>query len=135
VDGSLDTSFNPGTGADNLVQIAAVQGDGKIIIGGSFSNYNGTIRKCITRLNLDGSLDLSFSPGSGSAGTVNTIAIQPDNKVVIGGYFNSYNGFACARIARLNATGNLDTGFNSGIGPNNTIRTTTIQSNGKIIIG
>src|SRR5690554_3203657 len=41
-DGSLDDSFNIGTGFNNLVFSIAVQPDGKIIIGGGFTAYNGT---------------------------------------------------------------------------------------------
>ncbi|MEI6711236.1 MAG: hypothetical protein WCK88_03215 [bacterium] len=32
-DGSLDTSFNPGTGANNVVESTSLQSDGKIMIG------------------------------------------------------------------------------------------------------
>ena len=33
--GSLDTSFNPGSGADNVIYSVAVQSDGKVLIGGA----------------------------------------------------------------------------------------------------
>ena len=135
-DGSLDGTFNPGTGANSTVYTISIQNDGKIIIGGSFTFYNGTIINRIARLNADGSLDETFTVGTGaSGGTVLTSSIQSDGKIIIGGSFTSYNETAINRIAQLNADGTLDGTFNSGTGANNAVRTSTIQSDGKIIIG
>ncbi len=136
VDGSLDTSFNPGSGMDGgAVYSFAVQPDGKILIGGWFTTFNGTGRSNIARLNVDGSLDTSFDPGSGAGGGVYSIVLQPDGKILIGGYFTSYNGVGRNRIARLNADGSLDTSFDPGSGTNNEIYSMTIQSDGKILAG
>ena len=134
-DGSLDVSFNPGTGADNIVRICILQPDGKIIIGGSFSSYNGTSRNGIARLNSDGSLDVSFIPGSGANGDIRSIRVLPDGKFIIGGEFISYNGTAIRHVARLNSDGTLDTGFNTGTGPDNGVFAITLQPDNKIIIG
>jgi uncharacterized delta-60 repeat protein len=134
-DGSLDASFNPGTGANERVRTIAIQSDGKIIIGGFFTSYNGTASNYITRLNADGSLDATFNPGTGANNFVNTSDIQSDGKIIIGGDFISYNGTTRNRIARLNADGSLDASFNSEAGTNSTVWTTAIQSDGKIIIG
>ncbi|MFA7379816.1 MAG: T9SS type A sorting domain-containing protein [Bacteroidia bacterium] len=134
-DGSLDASFNPGTGANGSVRTISIQSNGKIIIGGSFTSYNGTGRNYIARLNADGSLDASFNPGTGANGDVRTISIQSDGRIMIGGGFTSYNGTGRNYIARLNADGSLDASFNPGTGANSTVYSTSIQSNGKIIIG
>jgi uncharacterized delta-60 repeat protein len=134
-DGSLDASFNPGTGANHRVATTALQSDGKIIIGGGFSSYNGTARNCIARLNTDGSLDASFNPGTGANGIVLTTALQSDGKIIIGGAFTTYNGTGRNRIARLNADGSLDATFNPGTGADDWVYTTALQSDGKIIIG
>jgi uncharacterized delta-60 repeat protein len=139
-DGSLDAGFNPGTGADGIIYTTAIQSDGKIIIGGNFTAYNGTARNRIARLNTDGSLDASFNPGTGTNGYIATTAIQSDGKIIIGGQFTSYNGTARNYIARLNTDGTLDAGFNPGAGASNqflatSILTAAIQSDGKIIIG
>jgi uncharacterized delta-60 repeat protein len=135
VDGSLDASFNPGTGANFDVLTTSIQADGKIIIGGAFNSYNGVERSRIARLNTDGTLDASFDPGTGADVDVNTTSIQADGKVIIGGGFTSYNGVARSRIARLNADGTLDASFDPGTGANFAVRTTSIQADGKIIIG
>lgn len=136
-DGSLDTTFNPGTGVTGglIVESIALQTDGKIIIGGGFSTYNGTTRNGIARLNSDGSLDASFNPGSGANDVVSDIAIQNDGKILIGGNFTSYNGTSINRIAKLNTDGTLDTDFNPGTGANNPVISVAIQSDGKILIG
>src|SRR5690606_12472907 len=132
-DGSLDTTFNIGTGANNIVRTTAIQVDGKIIIGGEFTSYSGTPINSIVRLNSDGSIDSSFV--AGESGRIYTIAIQTDGKFIIGGQFNNYDGILLNRIARLNTDGSLDMTFNIGTGANNIVRSTAIQADGKIIIG
>jgi uncharacterized delta-60 repeat protein len=135
IDGKLDNTFDIGTGMDSTVQTIAIQNDGKIIVGGEFTNYNGTIMNSIVRLNTDGSLDGTFNIGTGANLPIQTITIQPDGKIIIGGDFTSYNGTLINRIARLNADGSLDGTFNIGTGANQSIRTVTIQSDGQLIIG
>ena len=134
-DGSLDTSFNPGSGPDRSVESVVVQADGKVLIGGEFTYYNGTDRSYIARLNADGSLDTSFNPGSGVNAQVYSVVAQADGKVLIGGIFTSYNGTARSYIARLNADGSLDTGFNPGSGANSRVRRVVAQADGKVLIG
>jgi uncharacterized delta-60 repeat protein len=134
-DGSLDATFNPGTGANDWILATTIQSDGKIIIGGDFNTYNGAASNHIARLNADGSLDAAFYVGSGADGTVWNTSIQSDGKIIIGGIYTMYNGIARNRIARLNADGSLDATFDPGTGANNDITATAIQSDGKIIIG
>ena len=137
-DGSIDTGFNPGgTGANFAVSSIAIQSDGKILIGGSFTTYNGSTVNYITRLNSDGSIDTGFnSSGTGANTPVLSIAIQSDGKILIGGAFSIYNGIAAGRIIRLNSDGSRDTDFNSGgVGANSTVRSIAIQNDGDILIG
>lgn len=134
-DGSLDGSFNPGTGATGSVQGIAIQPDGKILIGGNFTSYNGTSVNRIVRLNADGSIDAGFNLGTGPNSSVFSIILQPDGKILIGGNFTSYNGTPISRIARLNADGSLDTSFNPGTGFNNSTLSIALQPDGKILVG
>jgi len=134
-DGSLDTGFDPGSGANDWVYSIALQPNGKILMGGFFTSYNGTGRNRIARLNTDGSLDTGFDPGTGASDDVLAIALQPDGKILMGGYFTSYNGTGRNRIARLNATGSLDTGFDPGTGANDDVLAIALQPDGKILIG
>ncbi len=135
-----DIGFNSGLGANNTIYSTALQSDGKIIIGGDFTLYNKVGSKRITRLNANGSLDVTFNPaeygfGDGANNTVQSIVLQSDGKIIIGGLFTSYNGIGINRIARLNADGTLDATFNPGTGANGGVTATAIQSDGKIIIG
>ena len=135
-DGTLDTGFDPGTGADFLVSSAALLSSGKILIGGFFGNYNGTAVVAHARLNDDGSLDTGYnSGGAGPNDAVYCIAVQGDGKALIGGDFTTYNGTGRNRIARLNTDGTLDTGFSPGSGANNLVQAICVQSDGAIVIG
>ncbi len=134
-DGSIDASFNPGTGFNNSVQSIALQSDGKIIIGGAFTSFNGTAINRIARLNSDGSFDSTFDPGTGFNNSVQSIALQSDGKIIVGGLFTSLNGTSINRIVRLNSDGSIDASFNPGTGFNNSVLAIALQSNGKIITG
>ena len=105
-DGSLDSRFNPGTSVGNSlpypeIKSVVVQSDGKVLIGGDFIAFNNTNRNGIARLNTDGTLDLSFDPGTGANGRVFSLALQPDGYVLIGGDFTTVNGVVRPHVARL----------------------------------
>src|SRR5262245_23796207 len=63
-----------------------------------------------------GDVDLSFDPGSSVDDNVYAIAVQPDGKLLIGGYFSTVKGLVRSRIARLNPDGSGDDTFNAGAG-------------------
>ncbi len=134
-DGSLDTVFDPGSGANGTINSLILQLDGKVLIGGNFTNYNGTVRNRIARLNADGSLDTTFSPGSGANMEVYSLAIQQNGKVLLGGAFFEYNGTTQRYLVRVNADGKLDSTFNTGTGPSNIVNSFALQQDGKILIG
>lgn len=136
-EGSLDLTFEPVSGADFSIHAIAIQPDGKIMIGGGFSNYDGVPRGSIARVNPDGKLDTSFDPGDGVlwALTVNAIAIQKDGKIIIGGTFTNYNNNYSERIARLHPNGSFDTTFNATKGVLGDVHVVAIQDDGKILIG
>ena len=133
--GAIDPSFTPENGPNGLINDIAVQSDGKIIIVGSFTTYNGVSRNKIARLNSDGSLDNSFNPGSGTDYSIYKVAIQSDGKILIGGYFNTYNGSPKNYLARLNSNGSIDNSFNPGQGPNEYVFYIVELNGGKILIG
>ena len=130
-DGSIDENFDIGTGFDSGVSKIAIQSDGKILVGGRFSSYQGIPANRMLRLNSDGSRDNSFNIGTGFSVSGNTLALQSDGKIIVGGWFNSNN------IIRLNTDGSLDTNFNIGTGFEEYawIYDIKIQSDGKIIAG
>lgn len=85
--GTLDTSFNPGMGANDSVSSISIQSDGKIVLGGAFTGYNGSSKNYLVRLNINGTLDETFNVGTGVNNWVNSTVIQSDGKIIIGGFF------------------------------------------------
>ncbi len=118
--GSLDSSFGggfSGSSAPGYVYSINVQTDGKILVGGLFSNYSGNslTGNNIIRLNSDGSIDSSFSVGVGTNSEVYVIKRISD-KIYVGGTFTSYSAATHNRFVRLNLDGTIDTSFNIGSG-------------------
>ena len=134
-DGSVDGTFNPGGGADNPVQAVVLQPDGRVLVAGDFSTYNGYNRSRLARLNADGSLDHGFDIGTGADLVVNAVAVQPDGRIVVVGDFAHFNGVALTGIARLNPDGSLDGSFNPGTGFNDSVRLVGVQEDGRILVG
>ncbi len=136
VNGSRDAAFPAGNGPDEEgVRAVAIQPDGKILIGGSFVQYNGAVVNRIARLMPDGQLDTGFNPGgTGLSGGVNKIKIKilPDGKILLGGSFTSYNGVAVSGVIRLNANGSLDNSFSVNVTNINDIEP---RSDGSVWIG
>ena len=101
-DGSLDISFNPTeTRAYHHVNSIALQPDGKILIGGVDTSNNGYNKGRIIGLNKDGSLDASFNPITHTDDFVQSIALQNDGKILIGGAFTGFNNLSTPGICRI----------------------------------
>jgi uncharacterized delta-60 repeat protein len=131
--GTLDSGFNPGV--DGFVQAIGIQGDGKILVGGSGIG-NSTNRNAIARLNLDGTHDSTFQSGTDTNSSLVSLAIQSDGKVVCSGGYIYVNGVSRDGLIRLNSDGSADPAFNAGTGaPNNSGAAIALQSDGKIILG
>jgi uncharacterized delta-60 repeat protein len=133
--GDVDTTFDPGDGADGTVQVLALQSDDKVLIGGDFTQVDNTERSYIARLNADGSLDTGFDPGIGPDSGVRAVAVQSETKVIIGGLFTTVTVTATNHIARLDSDGSLDPGFDPGDGPNGAVLAIAVQTDSKVIIG
>lgn len=150
--GALDTSFN-GTGYKDVTfgsvqdraTCVALQEDGKILLGGTSGSTAQFFS--VARLNSDGSYDSSFGTGgkvqipfSGSESFVESMAIQPDGKIVLGGY--TVGGAKDFALARINSNGNLDTSFGVNgkvvtdllVSYSTIIRDILIEPDGKIIV-
>ena len=137
--GQLDSTFNPGagvTGPNSAIRALAVQQNGQVIVGGDFTAFNNLPYHHLVRLNLDGSVDSSFNPDTGSdvSGSVQAILVQPDGRIIIGGVFTNVNGTLMNHIARLNGNGTLDTAFNVGPGANNTVLGLVLDSEQRILV-
>lgn len=136
-DGTPDVDFQTtlGTGANGTVTSAVVQGDGKIVLAGNFTTWNGATVNRIVRLNADGSRDTGYVTGAGFDGNVINLAIQPDGKVIATGSFTTYAGAARQGVARLMTTGALDAVFSTNVGTAaSNIGAAGVQSSGQIIL-
>ena len=153
--GTFDGSFNPAIrgfigltfGLAAHANALALQGDGKIVVAGSFVRTNPTNDNnrdaVVVRLTANGTVDSSFN-GTGSR-TIDTggnedafaVAIQPDGKAVVSGQTNT----TTMAVLRLGADGTPDTDFgNNGISTfsfDNTLesaRGVALQPDGKIVV-
>lgn len=128
---------SPGTsGANGIVWAFARQADGKILIGGDFTSYQGTPANRIARLNADGSLDLSFNTSVGFNAIVYSIVIQPDQNILVGGDFTEFNGKPHKYIIRINQYASFDPSFiYLSDSPNAGVRAIALQPNGSFVIG
>lgn len=134
--GTVDTTFNQGgAGFNTAAEKVARTSDDKIVVGGNFTNFNGTSRNFFTRLNADGTLDTTFSIGSGANNLVNSLVLQQDGKIIIGGFFGSINNITRNRVARINTDGSLDASFNTGVGTSSPVYSLALQQDGRILVG
>ena len=135
--GDLDAlNLNIG-GAAIFGGAVAVQPDGKIILAGQFTTVLGVTRNYLARINADGTLDTGFNPNPNSL--VYSVVVQTDGKILLGGNFTTLqpNGAAAAttrnHIARVNADGTLDTGFDPNA--SGAVECMAMQADGKILLG
>jgi uncharacterized delta-60 repeat protein len=137
----LDSRFaataNAGGGFNKPIRAIDYQSDGKIIVGGEFTDFNGNPVNYICRLNPDGRRDDTFNIGTGFNGLVRTIKVQPDDKILVGGYFTDFNGTTVNYICRLNSDGSENGDFttNIGTGFNSDVFSIKLLSDNTIIVG
>jgi uncharacterized delta-60 repeat protein len=132
-DGSIDDTFNFGSGFNSFVSTLAGQSDGKILVGGSFTSYDSVSVNRLVRLNTDGSIDNTFDVGTGFNGSISRIVIDLNNRIIVSGSFTSYDGVPINGLVRLNTDGSIDNTFDVGTGFNGSVYNVAIDSNGKII--
>ena len=120
-DGTEDVTFytNLGTSFDDLIRAISLQSDGKIIVGGEFENFNGNTRYYLVRLNSDGTEDVTFytNLGTGFDNYIYSVLVEPDDQILVGGFFTNLNGNTRERIVRLNSDGTEEGAFYTNLGP------------------
>ena len=129
-DGTLDTGFGGGLIAVEWVNAMAVQPDGKILIGGSFTEVQGVARRYVARLHSDGSLDPSFTPPPLSVGDdhyIQTLGVQSDGSILVGGEIG--NG-----VIRLHPDGSLDQDFWRRVSVGGTVFDLIVQPDDRILL-
>ena len=131
-DGTIDQAFVAASGFDASVRwiVPAAAQSANVYVGGDFTAYNGVPRPHIVRLNANGTLDGTFTTGTGFDDTVHVIAPAGDGTVYVGGAFSDYNGRPANRLVRLNADGSVDPAFVTGEGFDNTVFTVVPAGDG-----
>lgn len=107
-DGSLDNTFNTGTGFNLIASEILLQNDGKMIIIGNFGSYNGTSAQRIIGLNSDGSVNTSFNTGLGFDSTPSVIASMSNGRIILAGAFTTYNNVSADRVITLSTDGSVN---------------------------
>jgi uncharacterized delta-60 repeat protein len=137
-DGSRDRTFNLTSGFVSYpsgLRCISCQPDGKILVGGVFSisSYVNLIR-----LNIDGSIDTSFSgmtSGGFTGGSVETVLPLISGNIYVGGYFTNFNGSLQSKIVLLNSGGTKNNLFVADCGAGGFVNDIKIDNYGDILIG
>lgn len=144
LDFSVDTTFNIGTGTNDIINCihighAYTSIGAKLYIGGWFTKYNGTNVTCIARLNLDGTIDNTlqnglFDPTSSNDRVIYSIKTDYNDKIVVGGRFLFNTGsYPAALLVRLKYNGTHDALF---VGTSNldyaTVRSVSVDTQNTI---
>jgi uncharacterized delta-60 repeat protein len=127
---TVDESFNVGEGPSEAVHAVALQGDGKVLVGGQFTQVSGQPRVGVARFNVDGTLDASFRADTN--GTVFSLKVQSDGRILVGGGYSEIAGRPRTGLARLNVDGSLDESFNPA--QNGGVFTMAEQPNGELLV-
>ncbi|WP_316783439.1 DUF5008 domain-containing protein [Pedobacter frigiditerrae] len=141
-EGDLDLTFhyNPVTkqspaGGNGDITNAIQQPDGKLILVGSFTTFNGVPANRIVRINLDGSVDPSFNVGSGADADIYGITYNATtNKILITGLFKNFKNTPKQGVAMLDLDGSLTSTFNFGTITQGIPTYAGQLNNGKIIV-
>ncbi|MBN9688782.1 MAG: hypothetical protein J0M24_00970 [Verrucomicrobia bacterium] len=135
--GTVDPTWKPKDGptSDFVVNIAtlAEQSDGRILMGGLFRKVDGMAYTNLARLNVDGSVDPTFSLSRGASGPVLSIQVLADDRILVAGFFDTIGTRNSPRIARLRPDGSVDTTFQSP-SPDAEIREAHPLPDGRILI-
>jgi uncharacterized delta-60 repeat protein len=141
-DGVLDGTFQQQIWDPNLdlsISRIVLQPNGKIVISGIFNSILGTTRYGIASLRADGSVDPTFDAGEGLRDQGGgPMALQPNGKILVGGWYNLGNNDYLAGVFRLNTNGTLDASFaapNAGNNSEGVPSALALQPEGNIIIG
>jgi uncharacterized delta-60 repeat protein len=155
--GALDPTFGSGglvttvPGSGGLPQAMAIQSNGDIVVAGWAKDPRTGLQDfSVARYNLDGTLDTTFGNGGivltpigRINSTGNALAIQPDGKILVGGYSSYYGAkqqvYGEAALVRYNANGTLDSTFGGSKTPGIALSTTAqpincmaLEANGEI---
>jgi uncharacterized delta-60 repeat protein len=133
-DGTPDLTYDAQIAGGGQINALLQLGDGRLVLGGTFTTIAGNTRNGIAILQPSGALDTTFAPTTGFGVVQNTgvgvssLALDSNGLLLVGGNFTTFNGLAQNRLARLTLAGALDTTFGVVAGPNNTANNATVTT-------
>lgn len=133
-DGQVDLTFAVGVGPSGAIESVLELPDGKLLVAGVFTTFNGTPAGRIVRLEPNGRVDTGFRLAVGPDRAVTSIAVAPTGAIAIGGPFERINERPVGRFALLRPNGSLDRSLNTGRGFNDTVQDVAFDSNGNVLI-
>ena len=125
-DGTVDPSFQADPDPDQYVECLALQADGKVLVGGSFTTFEGLSARGLVRLNSDGSMDTGFNAGFTGYQGVSSVAVQPDGRILVS---RSHGNLP---MVRLMPDGTPDPSFTA---PAFTAQAILVMPDGRILVG
>ena len=136
-DGSVDSEFDVGSGFGSAVGgVYSMQKYRRgFLIGGSFSQYDEMRAVNLVHVGDNGWLSKLFSTGKGFDGQVNSVSIQPNNRVVVVGNFEKYRGKKAPGVAQLKKDGARDKSFKAGSGFNGSVSASALRPDGTVLVG
>ena len=144
-DGGLDDSFDPGLNVSSVFCLVRQPG-GQVLVGGLLNRTgasNSVPLLCLkTNLQWDESFTTDAFGGTGGyvGPSVSALLLQPDGKLVAGGYFFEVGSYCRRQIVRFTSDGHVDGCFDPGLGlggysPAGPVRALALQPDGRILAG
>ncbi len=134
-DGTLDATFDPGSGFNAPVTALTRQGDGRILVAGQFSVFAGEPVYGTARLEESGAFDESFVLDSRIQGDIATFVVQPDGRILVAGGFSTAFDGTRSSVARLFGDGALDESFDLGPGASGAVDALGLRRDGSMVVG
>lgn len=109
--------------------------DGRLLVCGFFSTVNGVWRNGVARLKANGALDEGFDAGHELSGFVRGLALLPDGRILVRGFFSCLMDSIIQNLARLASTGGLDTTFWPQFETFGFVNQMAVQPDGGLLLG
>lgn len=140
--GKLDETYNynPATKTsyekpNGSITDAFMEADGKVILVGNFTSFQGKRANRITRVDNNGIIDPSFNVGSGADGGISNIRFNDaTQKYIVSGAFQNFNGTSTNGLVMLNKDGSVVPSFKMGTLEGGSVSFSAQLSNGLIVV-
>ncbi|MDO7848004.1 T9SS type A sorting domain-containing protein [Hymenobacter sp. M29] len=101
--GALDPSFTSPLAMSGAVRVLTIQPNGRVLVGGNFSQATSPTHNNLTRVLDNGLVDGTFGSTANPNGQVRSIAVQPDGAILLAGAFTTVSGLPRLGVARITA--------------------------------